>query len=89
MNLIKETIQSLGFSEFDPISYSFTVVGDRGGRFLNVKKILEVKKEKIVLALKKGEIVLEGDGLTLCGYSEGDIVVKGRIDRIGVNREQR
>ena len=59
----------------------FTVV-DGGGYFENVKRILEFTPVLVVLKCGKGSVRIEGEGLSLGKYFQGDLVVRGTIHKV-------
>lgn len=63
---------------------AFTVVPQFGGYFRSVKSVKELSSEKIVLALKRTEITVEGEKLEVGKYFEEDILIKGNIKVIKV-----
>ena len=84
MNLLKEISESLGLDEVAPIPYMFSVSGKSGGYFQNVKKLGEIKPDKISLVLSRGEIVVFGKSLAIGRFSGGDVAIRGKIESIEV-----
>ena len=80
MTLLSEILQSL--SAEAGISVQYTVVGGKGGYFQNVRKILEFSPEKIVFRGKKEKISVEGQGLSVGKYCDGDALVLGNIQKV-------
>ena len=75
MKLLQQILSELGADT----RKSMTVVPDFGGYFQGVKGIAQFTPTMIVLELNKGSITLEGEGLKVGEYFEGDIFIKGRI----------
>lgn len=58
---------------------SFTVVPGFGGYFRSVRAVAEFSPQRVVLLLRRGSIVLEGEGLEVGKYFEEDALIKGEI----------
>ena len=84
MEIFNELSKSLGFDEYLPKGFRFTVVGKSGGYVQNVKKIVDVKKEAVTVSFDKGIIVFSGEDLFVRSFSGGDLSIKGRITRVEV-----
>lgn len=84
MNLFKEISDSLGLDEVAPMPYLFSVNGKGGGYFQNIKRLGDVKTDKIVLVLKRGEIVVSGESLAISRFTGSDVAIKGRIKSVEV-----
>lgn len=80
MNLIEQILAELGA---DTVK-SFTVVPGYGGYFRNVKTVAEFSPDKVTLVLRRGAIILEGEGLEVAKYFEEDALIKGDIRLIKV-----
>ena len=80
MTLLSEILQSL--SAEAGIAVQYTVVGGKGGYFQNIKKILEFSPEKIVFCGKKGKLSVEGAGLCVGKYCDGDALILGNIHKV-------
>lgn len=60
----------------------YAVRDGKGGYFQNVRRLLEFSEERIVLAGKKGAVVVEGKSLSLGKCFMGDVQVKGDIRKV-------
>lgn len=56
-----------------------TFVPDGGGYFQGVKTVGDFSPEKIVLFFPHIRVEVEGDGLTIAKYCEGDLCLAGKI----------
>ena len=81
MRLIGEIVRALGGDELS-MRLRYTVVEGGGGYFQNVKRLAEFSPSRIVLAGKGGQVLVEGEGLTLGKCFGGDVEIRGRIDRV-------
>lgn len=78
MTIFSETLKELLPSR----EVEYTVLGDSGGYFQNVKRIAEFSPERILFCGKKGRVLVEGEGLSLGRYAGGDAQVAGRIESV-------
>lgn len=62
------------------------VIAESYGYFENIKGIKSYSEEEIVLFLKKGELSVRGEKLTLKKFGLGDAVIVGKIDGFEVKR---
>ncbi len=60
----------------------YTVRDGGGGYFQNVRRLLEFSEDRIVLAGKRGTVVVEGHALSLGKCFLGDVQVKGDIRKV-------
>ena len=81
MKLLEQILSELGADTLK----SFSVVPDFGGYFRSVKGVAEYSSSKIVLALKKNRIYIEGENLTLGKYFEEDLLIKGKITGVKID----
>lgn len=81
MKLLDQILSELGADTLK----SFSVVPGFGGYFRSVKGVVEYSAEKIVLALKKNKITIEGANLTLGKYFEEDLLIKGEISGVKID----
>ena len=51
-------------------------------RIRGIRHILDYSDDKIGLAMKKGRLLIEGQGLTCITYAGGAIGIEGRITRV-------
>ena len=84
MDMISEIKNSLGISEYEPAPHCFSVVGNVGGYFQNVKKIVDIKRTMITIRCGQGEVFVFGEDLFVAAFDGGDLSIKGRIKRIEV-----
>ncbi len=81
MKLLEQILSELGADTLK----SFSVVPGFGGYFRSIKGVAEYSSEKIVLALKKNKITIEGENLTLGKYFEEDLLIKGKITGVKID----
>ena len=81
MKLLEQILAELGADNLK----SFSVVPEFGGYFRSVKGVVEYSSEKVVLALKKNRITIEGENLTLGKYFEEDLFIKGNIAGVKID----
>ena len=81
MKLLEQILSELGADTLK----SFSVVPDFGGYFRSIKGVSEYSSDKIVLALKKSKITIEGENLTLGKYFEEDLLIKGKITGVKID----
>lgn len=81
MKLLEQILSELGADTLK----SFSVVPGFGGYFRSIKNVIEYSSEKIVLALKKNRITVEGTCLTLGKYFEEDLLIKGNISGVKID----
>lgn len=68
------------FKNADNFSFSrCTVVPGGGGYFEGVKAVGDFSSEKIVLCFSHGNVAVEGKGLTIKKYYDGDLQLSGQI----------
>ena len=82
MRLFSELSKALAAEGQNFSRVQYTVVDGKGGYFQNVKRILELSQECIVLSGKKGSVRIEGSGLSLGKCFSGDVTVLGDIFRV-------
>ncbi len=58
-----------------------------GGYFQGVKTVEEFSAEKITLCFPKRKVEVEGEGLFIKKYCEGDLQIDGRIDSLRVQKD--
>ncbi len=81
MKLLDQILSELGADTLK----SFSVVPGFGGYFRSVKGVAEYSPEKVVLALRKNRITIEGDRLTLGKYFEEDLFIRGDITGVKID----
>ncbi len=65
-----------------PGTASVRIIGGRQTLVEGHRGILEYSQERIVLALKKGRISINGSGLSLEAMNGGELLVAGRIESV-------
>ncbi len=82
MSFIEEISKSLGgYCPKEP-PFKATFFGDSAVYFENIRGIISYTAEEINLALKKGGIRLNGQGLYVKKYCMGDVAVCGKITKM-------
>ena len=90
MRLFEEMLSALGLAE--DIAFGGAKVVLYAGRcayFENVKGILSLGGEEVVLLLRKGKVRAEGRNLRLARYGGGDLLLLGDVRRIEAEGEER
>ncbi len=67
------------------ISLSYTVWEGKGGYFQNIKSLVSFSPQQIVFALRRGALLVSGEGLSVAKYCENDVIIRGNI--LSVARE--
>lgn len=68
------------FKNADGFSFArCTVVPNGGGYFEGVKSVGDFSSERLVICFPKGNVAVEGTGLTIRKYYDGDLQLDGRI----------
>ena len=80
MRLLGE-IRKIFPAEEGAFGLQYTVV-EGGGYFENVKRILEFTPQTVVLKCGGGNLRIEGEGLSLGKYFQGDLAVRGKIVKV-------
>ena len=80
MKLLQQILNELGADTLK----SLTVIPDFGGYFRDVKGINEFSPTRIVLQIPKRRVIIEGEGLKVGEYFEGDIFIKGAIEVVKI-----
>ena len=81
MKLLEQIMEELGGDTLK----AFTVVPKFGGYFRSIKSIAEYTPQKIVLRLKKFDVILTGEDMQVGKYFEEDIFIKGNIKDIQID----
>ena len=63
-------------------SAKLTVTGDRSAVIENNRGVLEYTAERIVVAVPRGKVCLDGTGLRLKAMNKNELLVGGRIRNI-------
>ncbi len=69
---------------------SYTLV-NYGGRALyieGIKRIIDLGIDAVTLAVKEGELVVEGRGLSVLEVEDGTMIIKGAIEKSYVKVER-
>lgn len=80
MKLLQQILNELGADTLK----SITVIPDFGGYFQSVKGVFEFSPTRIVLQISKKRVTVEGEGLKVGEYFEGDILIKGKIEGVKI-----
>ena len=81
MKLLEQILSELGADTLK----SFSVVPNFGGYFRSIKGVAEYTPEKVVLALRKNKITVEGENLLLVKYFEEDLLIRGNIREVKID----
>ena len=81
MKLLEQILSELGADTLK----SFSIVPGFGGYFRSVKGVAEFSPEKIVLALRKNKITVEGTELAIGKYFEEDVLITGSIAGVKID----
>ncbi len=57
----------------------YTVWEGKGGYFQNIRSIGAFSPREILLVLRRGELCVAGEGLTVAKYCESDVFIRGVI----------
>lgn len=79
MEFFAPVLKKLGIDAAAPAPYRALISGNGFSYFENIKGIKSYSAEEISLFLKRGELRVQGSGLTIEKYALGDIVIGGRI----------
>ena len=82
MRLFEEILSAAGFDEELSGGAKVVLYAGRCGYFENVKSISSFSDTAVALLLKRGEVHIEGKGLRVLRYGEGDLLLKGEIERV-------
>ena len=63
-------------------SYRVTIIGEKGAYIEGVLKIVDVKKEVIIVSVKGGKLNIYGNDLKLKSYCENDLAILGKVTKI-------
>ncbi len=81
MKLLEQILSELGADTLK----CFSIVPGFGGYFRSIKGVAEYTPEKIILALKKNKITIEGSSLALGKYFEEDVLITGSISGVKID----
>lgn len=82
MKLLEQILGEMGGDTLK----SFTVIPQFGGYFRSIKSVKEFSAEKIVLVQKHCVFTLEGENMDIGSYFEEDILIKGDIKDIKIEK---
>ena len=68
--------------ELLPHTGSVQIIGGRQALVEGQRGILEYSEERVVLALKRGKIILSGSGLRLRAMMSGEMLISGKIQTV-------
>lgn len=81
MKLIEQIMQELGADMLK----SITLVPNSCCYVKSVKSVTEFSAERVVLAVGKTLVTVEGEGLQLGEYFEGDAFVRGKVRGVKID----
>ena len=83
MGFIDKITECIGGAEF-PKEPEFRAVlfGEYAVYFENISAIISYEKERVLLAVKKGQVTVKGEDLYIKKYCMGDVVICGKISGI-------
>lgn len=81
MKLLEQLLNEMGADTLKSITY----VPDCCCYLKSVKAVVDFSPERIVLAVGKKRITLEGENMLLGEFFEGDLIVKGNVKVIKVD----
>ena len=81
MKLLEQILSELGADSLK----SITLVPDNCCYLRSVKSVVEFSPTKMVLAVGKKRVTLEGENMTVGQFFEGDLCVKGEIRGIRID----
>ena len=68
------------FKNTDGVAFArCTIVPGGGGYFEGVKAVGDFSPEKVVVCFPHGNVAVEGKGLTIKKYYDGDLQISGQI----------
>jgi hypothetical protein len=77
------------FKDADGFSFSrCTVVPGGGGYFEGVKAVGDFSPEKVIVCFPRGNVEVEGKGLSIKKYYDGDLQLSGQIYALRVEDMQ-
>ncbi len=82
MNLISQILEEMGAD----ISKSFTVCMGECAYFKGIKGVILFSPQKITLSGGKNYLSVTGENLTIARYFQGDIVIKGNICGVQIEK---
>ena len=83
MRLFEEILAAAGFDEELSFGGAKAVLfAGRCGYFENVKSISAFSETSVSLLLRRGEVHIEGSGLCVARYGSGDLLLRGKIERV-------
>lgn len=65
-----------------PGTEGVSIMGGRQAFIEGHRGILEYSEERLVLALRKGRIIINGSGLRLEAMNAGELLLSGRIESV-------
>ena len=84
MSFFNDIILKLGLNIDDSIGgHKITIVDSKGVLVEGHKGLLDYGKNKISIKLKKGNIIINGENLSVIELNEEELFVKGNIFNVG------
>lgn len=84
MNFIESIMADIGEKiPYEP-SFKATLFGGGAGYFENVSSIKSYSPEEIILCVKRGGIIIRGNGMYIKKYCAGDVAICGKISSLEI-----
>lgn len=64
------------------MSFQYCVADGCGGYFQNIKSVAAMSKSQITLISRSGAFCVEGEGLIIKKYCDGDMLIVGNIIKV-------
>lgn len=82
MSFIHELANALKIGEILPQSYRIEILGDKGIYLEGVKSLKFYGRDKVEICLKKGEVVVKGENLTILKRCGEDLAIGGKVTMV-------
>lgn len=82
MSFIDELAKALKIGEIIPQGYRIEILGDKGIYLEGVKSLKFYDRDKVEICLKKGEIVVKGENLTILKRCGEDLAIGGKVKSV-------
>lgn len=82
MKLLEQILADLGAD----MAHSVTFVPGVCCYVRGVKTVVEFTPQKVIIVSGKNRLFVEGEGLTVGKYFEGDLLINGGIRGVGIER---
>lgn len=63
-------------------SYRVTIIGEKGVYVEGALKIIDVKNQVVIVAVKNGKLSVFGNDLKLKSYCENDLAILGKVQKV-------